>query len=399
MLFVHKKKGIGKIHFQILICDSPAHRANFNTRLSVTEQPLPPNGSCLLGSINLAYLVLDPFTPQARFDWDTFREVIKVFSRMLDNVVELNGLPLPEQRHEIEYKRRHGMGFLGLGSAISLLGLQYDSPAAIAFTDEVSKTIAVESYRTGIELAIEKGPAPIFNDTFTYRGTTRSAKEWWVDSEYMKRIWSVDPTLRDLALQHGCRYTHATSIAPTGTIALTVNNNVSNGIEPSFTHKYTRNVIKEGKKSKVAVDVYSYEMLLYKHITGSDDIPSTFSTTDNVSALSHVDIQAAAQYWCDSSISKTINVPSDAKFEEFKDIYTYAYHKGLKGCTTFRFNPATLQGVLVKADDLESTTYTFTLEDGSTVNAKGTDMIEYDGELHQANNLYDAIKEGYYGKF
>ena len=140
-------------------------------------------------------------------------------------------------------------------------------------------------------------------------------------------------------------------------------------------------------------------MLLYKHITGSDEVPSTFSTTDNVSAISHVDIQAAAQYWCDSSISKTINVPSDTKFEEFKDIYLYAYRKGLKGCTTFRFNPETLQGVLVKADDLESTTYTFILEDGSTVNAKGTDMIEYDGELHQANNLYDAIKEGYYGKF
>ena len=363
------------------------------------EQPLPPNGSCLLGSLNLAFLVKDPFTPQASFDWDTYRELIHVFSRMLDNVVELNGLPLPEQRHEIEYKRRHGMGFTGLGSALSLLGMSYGSPASIEFTESISRTMAIESYRYGIKLAQEKGPAPIFNDSFTYRGVTRSAKEWWVDSPFMQQIFAVEPDLRILALKHGCRYTHATSIAPTGTISLTVNNNVSNGIEPTFTHKYTRNVIKEGRKAKVAVDVYSYELLLYKHIFGTDEVPSSFSTTDNVSARNHVDIQAAAQKWCDSSISKTINVPTDAPFDEFKGIYLYAYEQGLKGCTTFRFNPETLQGVLVKSDDLESTSYIFTLEDGSEVIASGLDRISYDGDEYQANNLYDAIKEGYYGKF
>lgn len=363
------------------------------------EQPLPPNGSCLLGSINLAYLVTNPFTPAASFDWDRYKEVIHVFSRMLDNVVELNGLPLPEQRHEIEYKRRHGMGFLGLGSAMSLLNIEYGSEDSLKFTDAISRTLAVESYRAGIELAIEKGPAPIFNDNFTYRGSTRNAKEWWTESQYMARIFEVAPDLKPLALQHGCRYTHATSIAPTGTIALTINNNVSNGIEPTFTHKYTRNVIKEGMKSKVSVDVYSYEMLLYKAVTGSDEVPNTFSTTDNVTPKSHVDVQAAAQYWCDSSISKTINVPTDTDFTTFQDIYLYAYEQGLKGCTTFRFNPETLQGVLVKADDLASTSYKFHLTDGTTVTASGNDMIDYDGELHQANNLYDAIKEGYYGKF
>lgn len=365
----------------------------------VTEQPLPPNGSCLLGSINLAFLVNDPFTDHASFDWDTYIELIHVFSRMLDNVVELNGLPLEEQRHEITYKRRHGMGFLGLGSALSLLGISYGSKESIEFTDKVSKLMAIESYRTGIDLAIEKGPAPIFNDSFTYRGTTKSAREWWVNGAYMQRIFTAAPELLPLALEHGCRYTHATSIAPTGTISLTVNNNVSNGIEPTFSHKYTRNVIKEGQKAKVAVDVYSYEMLLYKHLTGNDEVPSFFSTTDNVTPEAHVDIQAAAQYWCDSSISKTINVPTDTPFDSFKNIYLYAYEKGLKGCTTFRFNPETLQGVLVKAEDLEATTYIFELEDGTTVEAKGSDQITYEGNTFQANNLYDAIKEGYYGKF
>ena len=363
------------------------------------EQPLPPNGSCLLGSINLAYLVDNPFTPEASFNWDTYTELIHVFSRMLDNVVELNGLPLPEQRHEIEYKRRHGMGFTGLGSAMSLLGLQYGSPESIKFTSEISKVLAIESYRAGIALAKEKGPAPIFNDDFTYRGTTKSAKQWWVEGNFMRKVFSEAPDLYNDALTYGCRYTHATSIAPTGTISLTVNNNVSNGIEPTFTHKYTRNVIKEGKKSKVAVDVYSYELLLYKHLTGIDEAPESFSTTDNVSPKAHVDIQAATQYWCDSSISKTINVPTDTKFEDFKDIYMYAYDQGLKGCTTFRFNPEALQGVLVKQSDLETTSYIFTLADGTEVTANGDDQITYDGEVHQANNLYDAIKEGYYGKF
>ena len=365
----------------------------------MTEQPLPPNGSCLLGSLNLAFLVKDPFTDKASFDWDTYTELIHVFSRMLDNVVELNGLPLEEQRHEIEYKRRHGMGFTGLGSALSLLGISYGSPESVEFTERISRTMAVESYRAGIDLAIEKGPAPIFNDTFTYRGLTRSARKWWASSNFMQQIWAVAPELRELALEHGCRYTHATSIAPTGTISLTVNNNVSNGIEPTFSHKYTRNVIKEGRKAKVAVDVYSYEMLLYKHLTGNDEVPAFFSTTDNVTPEAHVDIQAAAQKCCDLSNSKTINVPTDSPFDSFTNIYLYAYQQGLKGCTTFRFNPETLQGVLVKANDLESTSYVFELADGTSITAKGTDQIEYEGEVHQANNLYDAIKEGYYGKF
>lgn len=359
------------------------------------EQPLPPEGSCLLGSVNLALFVIDPFTKDARFDWAKYIETIHIFSRMLDNVVEHNGLPLEGQRHEIEYKRRHGMGFLGLGSALSLLGIAYGSEESLEFTEEVQKVMAVEGYRIGIELAKEKGPALIFSDTTD--GIDN--KILWCQSKFLSQIWELEPQMKVDALKYGCRYTHATSIAPTGTIALSVNNNVSNGIEPTFAHKYTRNVIQIGKKSKESVDVYSYEMLLYKHITGEDEVPDWFSTSDNVTPEAHVDIQARAQKWCDSSISKTINIPTDMPFDKFKDIYMYAFEQGLKGCTTFRFNPEAFQGVLVKSEDLENTLYDFTLDDGSIITLKGNDKIFYDGEEHQASNLFDAIKEGYYGKF
>ena len=199
------------------------------------------------------------------------------------------------------------------------------------------------------------------------------------------------------------------SIAPTGTISLSIGNNASNGIEPSFSHHYARNIIKEGRKTKEKVDVFSFELLAYRELVNkkampftTDDatkLPDYFSTSDDVTPKQHVDIQAAAQKWIDSSISKTANVPQDYPYEDFKDIYMYAYEMGLKGCTTFRFNPEAFQGVLVKESDLENTNYEFTLEDGSKVTCKGNDTILYDGEEHSAANLYDALKEGTYGKY
>lgn len=357
------------------------------------EQPLPEHGSCLLGSVNLAKFVKEPFTDNATFDWESYKHVVKIFTRMLDNVVEINGLPLPEQRHEIEYKRRHGMGITGLGSALSLMGIEYGSEKAVEFTEEVTKQMAFVNFETGVWLAEEKGAAPILNDT-----NNRVA---WINGKYMQKIWSVEggEELKKHALNHGCRFTHATSIAPTGTISLTLNNNVSNGIEPTFTHKYQRNVIIPNKKTKKAVNVYSYEMLLYKHITGNEQVPDTFSTTENITTKQHVDMQAAAQKWVDSSISKTINVPTDMPFDDFQSVYLYAYEQGLKGCTTFRFNPEAFSGVLVKESDLVSTEYVFKTQDGEEITAKGNDTIFYDGEEHTASNLFDALKEGYYGKF
>ncbi len=391
------------------------------------EQPLPPYGSCLLGSVNLTKFVVDPFTDNARFDWETYRKVVKVFTRMLDNVVEINGLPLAQQRDEIIRKRRHGMGFLGLGSTITMLCMKYGSKKSVAFSQNVSREMAVAGWEAALDLAREKGPAPIMNEEFTVtRAMLRKRPEmvkdgWRVGariagrvlharySRYMQRIAEAAPELVDELAEVGARFTHHTSIAPTGTISLSLANNASNGIEPSFAHHYFRNVIREGKKSKEKVDVFSFELLAYRELVNSrampnsqipaEKLPDYFVSADDIGPKEHVDIQAAAQMWVDSSISKTANVPTDYKYEDFKDIYMYAFDQGLKGCTTFRFNPEAFQGVLVKEDDLKNTTYVFTLEDGTEIEARGDQEIEYDGEMHTAANLFDALKEGYYGKF
>ena len=391
------------------------------------EQPLPPYGACLLGSVNLTTFVRDAFTDRARFDWDEYKEVVRVFTRMLDNVVEVNGLPLQQQRDEIVRKRRHGMGFLGLGSAMTMLRQQYGSPEACEFTEAVAREMAIAGWEMALALAQEKGAAPIMNETFAVtaemlRKRPEMAKDGWkLDqqipgkvlhakySRYMQRMAEVAPDLVEELAETGARFTHHSSIAPTGTISLSLANNASNGIEPSFAHHYSRNVIRENKKSKEKVEVFSYELLAYRTLVNpkampfSEEpeakLPEYFRSADDISPVEHVDIQAAAQKWVDSSISKTANVPTDYPYADFKDIYMYAWKQGLKGCTTFRFNPAAFQGVLVKEADLENTLYRFELEDGSTIEVKGNEEIEYDGEKHTAANLFDALKEGYYGKF
>jgi ribonucleoside-diphosphate reductase alpha chain len=391
------------------------------------EQPLPPYGACLLGSLNLTRFVDNAFTDEAEFDWDRYRRAVSIFTRMLDNVVEINGLPLFKQREEIQYKRRHGMGYLGLGSAVTMLKMKYGSQDSLEFTEKVTREMALSGWKTGVELAREKGAAPIMDDEFIIdKDMLRKRPELLQDgyqegdkvkgkvllgkySRYMQRIASVDKDIANDIVEHGCRFTHHTSIAPTGTISLSLANNASNGIEPSFAHHYSRNVIREGKKSKEKVDVFSYELLAYRTLVNPDampyseeesqKLPEYFISADDITPTQHVDVQAAAQKWIDSSISKTANVPTDFPYDGFKDIYLYAHEQGLKGCTTFRYNPEAFQGVLVKESDLENTTYQFTLADGSTISCKGNEEIEYDGETHTAANLYDALKEGYYGKF
>jgi ribonucleoside-diphosphate reductase alpha chain len=391
------------------------------------EQPLPPYGSCLLGSVNLTRFVKHPFGEFAEFDWNEYREVVRVFTRMLDNVVEVNGLPLEQQRGEILRKRRHGMGFLGLGSTMTLLRMKYGSPESVQFTEDVSREMAIAGWEAALELAREKGPAPIMNEEFTVtkemlRKRPEMAKDGWRPgskiagrllhakySRYMQRIAKIAPQLVHELAESGARFTHHTSIAPTGTISLSLANNASNGIEPSFAHHYFRNVIREGKKSKEKIDVYSFELLAYRELvnpkaqpgaTNDDErLPDYFIASDVVTPKEHVEVQAAAQKWVDSSISKTANVPTDFPYAKFKDIYLYAYEQGLKGCTTFRFNPEAFQGVLVKEQDLKNTLYKFTLEDGSVIEVRGDEEIDYDGEIHTAANLHDALKDGYYGRY
>jgi ribonucleoside-diphosphate reductase alpha chain len=391
------------------------------------EQPLPPYGACLLGSVNLTRFVEQPFGPDAHFNWEEYREVVRVFTRMLDNVVEINGLPLAKQRDEIARKRRHGMGFLGLGSTLTMLCMKYGDPDSLEFTEKVAREMAVAGWQEGLELAREKGAAPIMEEEFTITGDMlRRRPEMQADgysvgdrvkgkvllarySRYMQQLAEHAPELAEALAEEGSRFTHHTSIAPTGTISLSLANNASNGIEPSFAHHYSRNVIREGRKSKEKVEVFSYELLAYRSLVNpnampyareeASALPDYFITAEDISPTEHVDIQAAAQKWIDSSISKTANVPTDFPYDRFKDIYTYAYHKGLKGCTTFRFNPEAFQGVLVKDKDLASTTYRFVMDDGEVVEVAGNEEIEYDGEMHTAANLFDALKEGYYGKF
>lgn len=388
------------------------------------EQPLPPYGACLLGSVNLTRFVKKPFTDEAYFDWKEYHDVVAIFTRMLDNVVEINGLPLPQQREEISRKRRHGMGYLGLGSTLTMMKMKYGEDDSIKFTEEVTRVMAEVGWEVGVQLAVEKGPAPIMDEKFEVTADMLAKRpEMAADGikvgskiagkvllgKYSRYMQQFPEGLRNQIATKGVRFTHHSSIAPTGTISLSLANNASNGIEPSFAHHYARNVIREGKKSKEKVDVFSYELLAYRELINAkampfsdkedEKLPDYFLDSSSIQAKAHVDIQAAAQKWIDSSISKTINVPTDYDFEDFKNIYLYAYDKGLKGCTTFRFNPEAFQGVLVTEKDLENTTYKFTLEDGTELEVKGNEDIEYDGEIHSAANLYDALKEGYYGKF
>src|SRR3546814_757844 len=233
------------------------------------EQSLPAYGACLLGSVNLNKFVHKPFTDEAAFDWDEYREVVRVFTRMLDNVVEINGLPLQQQRDEIMRKRRHGMGFLGLGSTVAMLRMKYGSRASCEFTEQIAREMAVAGWETGLALAQEKGPAPIMEEQFEVTAAMlRKRPEmkqdgWKVGqkiagkvlharySRYMQQVATVAPELVEAMAEHGARFTHHSSIAPTGTISLSLANNASNGIEPSFAHHYSRNVRSEEHTSEL----------------------------------------------------------------------------------------------------------------------------------------------------
>ncbi|MBF0423688.1 MAG: adenosylcobalamin-dependent ribonucleoside-diphosphate reductase [Magnetococcales bacterium] len=387
------------------------------------EQPLPPYGACLLGSVNLTMFVKEPFTNHATFDFPKLREVVGIFTRMMDNVVAIHGLPLDNQGEELRRKRRHGMGFLGLGSSMVMLGMSYGDNDSIRLTEDVTRELAITGWQVGVELAKEKGPAPIMEELFEVTPVMLAQRpQMRADgflpgdqvpgkillARYSRYLQQFPEKLREHIAEHGSRFTHHSSIAPTGTISLSLANNASNGIEPSFSHKYSRNVIRQGRKTKEKVDVLSHELFCYRALINPDAdpdavetenrLPRQFIDTNAIDPKAHVNIQAAAQKWIDSSISKTINVASDYPFEQFKEIYFYAYEKGLKGCTTFRFNPEAFQGVLVKQEDLAATLYRFVLEDGTVLEVKGHENVEYDGETHTAANLYDALKEGYYGK-
>jgi ribonucleoside-diphosphate reductase alpha chain len=298
------------------------------------EQPLPPYGACLLGSINLARLVEDPFGKAARIDEDALDGLVATAVRMMDNVVDASRFPLPQQAAEARAKRRIGLGVTGLADALLMLGLRYGSDAAVAQTEAWMKRIARAAYLASVEIAKEKGPFPLFDaEAFLASGT----------------MMRIDEDVRAAVRAHGIRNALLTSIAPTGTISLFAGN-VSSGIEPVFAYAYTRKVLqKDGSRTEEEVE--DYALRLWRERMGDKPLPDWFVDAQTLSPGEHVRMQAAAQKWVDSSISKTINVPEEITFEAFKDVYAMAYETGCKGCTTYRPNKVTGSVLTVSEKD------------------------------------------------
>jgi len=297
------------------------------------ELPLPPYGACDLGSINLTQFVRAAFSDQAALDLDGIADTAAIAVRMLDNVADLSRFPLPKQEEAARSTRRIGLGLTGLGDALIMLGIPYGTPVAARVAGEVMQRLCEAAYRTSIELAREKG------------AFTRLDKEKHLQGKF---IANLAPEIRDGIARHGIRNSHLTAIAPTGTISLLANN-VSSGLEPVYRFEYKRRVREaDGSLSEHAVSDYAYR--LYRERHGADaPLTPAFVTAGEVSPFMHLDMQAALQPWVDSAISKTVNVPQDYSFAQFRSLYDYAYAKGLKGCTTFRPNPVTGQ-VLVDLD-------------------------------------------------
>ncbi|MFX0547213.1 adenosylcobalamin-dependent ribonucleoside-diphosphate reductase [Roseovarius sp. S1116L3] len=288
------------------------------------EQPLPPYGACLLGSINMARLVSDPFGDGAGLDEAALSELVAVAVRMMDNVVDASQFPLEQQAAEAQAKRRIGLGVTGLADALLMVGLRYGSEEAAAQTEAWLKAIARAAYLASVDLAKEKGAFPLFDkDAYLASGTMQG----------------MDPDVRDAVAKHGIRNALLTSIAPTGTISLYAGN-VSSGIEPVFAYSYTRKVLqKDGTRTEE--EVVDYAVQMWRDRFGDAELPDYFVNAQTLAPADHVRMQAAAQKWVDSSISKTINCPEDISFDAFKDVYMQAWESGCKGCTTYRPNDVT----------------------------------------------------------
>ncbi|PVH30020.1 adenosylcobalamin-dependent ribonucleoside-diphosphate reductase [Pararhodobacter oceanensis] len=305
-----------------------ANNLNYAETIAATnpcgEQPLPPYGACLLGSINLARLVNTPFEGGADIDVAELDELVRTAVRMMDNVVDASRFPLPEQAQEAQAKRRIGLGVTGLADALLMVGLRYGSDEAVAQTEVWMKAIARAAYLASVDLAREKGAFPLFDaEKFLASGN----------------MLAMDDDVRAAIKEHGIRNALLTSIAPTGTISLYAGN-VSSGIEPVFAYAYNRKVLqKDG--SRTEEEVVDYAVALWREKFDDKPLPEYFVSAQSLDPIDHVKMQAAAQKWIDSSISKTINCPEDISFEAFKDVYQAAWDMGCKGCTTYRPNAVT----------------------------------------------------------
>jgi ribonucleoside-diphosphate reductase alpha chain len=327
-----------------------ANNLNYVEQIAATnpcgEQPLPPYGACLLGSVNLARLVKDPFGPGAGLDVTALDDLVATAIRMMDNVVDASNFPLEQQAQEAQAKRRIGLGVTGLADALLMVGLEYGTDEAAAMAETWLKQIARASYLASVELAKEKGAFPLFD-----------AEKYLASGNMMQ----MDDDVRDAIREHGIRNALLTSIAPTGTISLYAGN-VSSGIEPVFAYAYTRKVLqKDG--SRTEEEVVDYAVQMWRDKFGDAPLPDYFVNAQTLAPKAHVKMQAAAQKWVDSSISKTINCPEDISFDAFKEVYMEAYETGCKGCTTYRPNDVT-GSVLSVSEDSEKTPEADTGADG-----------------------------------
>lgn len=301
------------------------------------EIPLPHYGACNLGSINLTHFVRNAFTPSAAFDFAALENIVPVAVRMMDNVCDVSRFPLEKQAQAVHATRRLGLGLTGLGDALIMLGIRYDSEAALKTSSGIMQRICETAYRASIELAREKSPFPVLD------------RNKHIDGYFIRHL---PDDIRNGILKDGIRNSHLTAIAPTGTISLLASN-VSSGLEPVFQHDYRRRIIEaDGTHREYPVTDHAYA--LFRKLHGQDaPLPDAFVTAGDISPYRHLDMQAALQPWVDNAISKTINVPAEYSFADFKSLYEYAFEKGLKGCTTFRPNPVTGQ-VLVSAEETAS---------------------------------------------
>ena len=305
-----------------------ANNLNYCEQIAATnpcgEQPLPPYGACLLGSINLARLVADPFAKGASLDEAALSDLVSTAVRMMDNVVDASRFPLEAQAREAQAKRRIGLGVTGLADALLMVGARYGSKEAARLTEDWLGAVARAAYLASVDLAKEKGAFPLFDaDAYLASGAMQG----------------MDADVRAAIAKHGIRNALLTSIAPTGTISLLAGN-VSSGIEPVFAYAYTRKVLqKDGTRTEE--EVVDYAVQLWREKFGDKELPAHFVNAQTLPPLDHVRMQAAAQKWVDSSISKTINCPEDISFDDFKEVYMAAWDQGCKGCTTYRPNDVT----------------------------------------------------------
>ena len=288
------------------------------------EQPLPPYGCCCLGSINLTCMVKNPFSVHAGFDYESFKNLVRVAARMLDNVLDVTAWPLPEQQLEAKNKRRIGLGFTGLGDALIMLGLRYDTDQARAFAADITRIMRDEAYQASVDLAIERGAFPLLD-----------ADQYLAEPRFASRL---PDELKNNIRQHGIRNSHLLSIAPTGTISLAFADNASNGIEPAFSWFYTRKKrMLDGTNKDYQVEDHAWRV--FKKNGGDvNNLPPAFISALEISAIDHMKMVAAVAPFIDTSISKTVNVPADYPYDEFKDLYTEAWKAGLKGLATYRPN-------------------------------------------------------------